>query len=163
MDVEADPLLDQPDRDRAPGELFPPGLVRASHDDLTDVVERAKSRMASTGSLPLMRTTSAPSSLAFSMLARRCRWTSASISSGASCGPSMKTTNQSVLKRPASREPRRSSIAARGGCEDMQTITRRRVDGRGASSVSGRVKPARSTLSATSRRASSRRWARFWA
>ena len=83
---------------------------------------------------------------------------------GVSFGVSTNTTNQSVLKRPASREPLRSSAAARGDDDDRHTITRLRGElvPLPASATARAAALARSTLSATSRSASSRRWARFW-
>ena len=56
------------------------------------------------------------------------------------------------------REPRESSVFARGGLEARHTITRPDAFTSGAPFA----RPARSRLSATSRRASSRRVARFW-
>ena len=47
--------------------------------------------------------------------------------SGASRGVSTNTTNQSVLSRPASREPLRTRVAARGEADDRQTIDARAV------------------------------------
>src|SRR5207253_3482764 len=119
---------------------------------------RAKSSNACAGSAALRRTTSAPSSLALSMLASRCRCASASIRCGASSGVSTYTTYQSVFSRPAMREPRARSVFARGGLEARQTITRPAA----FSSGSRLAAPARSRLSATSRSASSRSVARLW-
>lgn len=121
---------------------------------------RAKSSSAATGSPERRRTTSAPSSFAFSMFDSRWRWASASMRCGASRGVSTYTTNQSVLSRPAMREPRRSSVAACGGWLDRATSTRPQAPPFWEGSSPARAcRPAvaRSRLSATSRSASSRR------
>ena len=104
------------------------GLMRPPDDDVADAVRPRKFQDGVDdgidGPRARRRTTSAPSSRARSMLASRCRCASASMRSGASCGVSTKTTNQSVLRRPARREPLRTSVAARGDADDRQTITR---------------------------------------
>ena len=58
------------------------------------------------------------------MFVIRCRCASASICSGVSLGVSTNTTNQSVLRRPASREPLRTRTPPRGDADDRHTITR---------------------------------------
>ena len=167
VDVEAARLPHQPQRDRAaraaatsaagPTARRPrarPGASARSRGSRLRRRDRDRARR---------RITSAPSSRASSMLPSRWRWASASICSGDSRGVSTKTTNQSVLRRPASREPLRTQGgAACGERDDRQTITRLAgAHGRRArlagSAATGRAL-ARSMLSATSRSASSRSW-----
>ncbi len=89
VQVEAAALVHQPLEDRpAAGPGATSGCSeRPTMRSLTRC-ERAKSSRAWAGRSDLRRTTSAPSSRAFSMLASRWRWASESIRSGASSGVS---------------------------------------------------------------------------
>jgi hypothetical protein len=90
--------------------------------------ERANSRMASTGSLALEA--HGLGAQLFGLLdvgEQVALQFGVDLHSGDSSGVSTKTTNQSVLNRPAMREPRRTNMGVRGDPEDTHTMTRLRV------------------------------------
>ena len=97
MNVETGAFLDQAQGHLTSQHLLPPRQVRTPHDDVSHAVRAREVEDGVHRILAATRTTSAPSSRAFSMLVRRWRCASASMRSGVSSGVSTYTTNQSVL------------------------------------------------------------------